>query len=115
MAARNDALLVAQHDMPLMRSPRSKEGQKSAVNPLDMGPLAVARSYRFLVEGVSHGGFRVVQQTARWKRKGDFARRPIFAGVFDALDKTQVGVARRRRMIGCIEAKKCPARRVAGR
>ena len=88
MAARHDALLVAQHDMTLMRSSRSKEGQKLAVNPLDMRPLAVARSYRFLVEGVGDGGWRVVQQTACREGKRDFARRPIFAGALDVLDQT---------------------------
>jgi hypothetical protein len=54
-----------------------------------MDPLAVARSYFFLVEGGDDGGFGVVQQTAR--REG------------------------RRWVIGFIEAKERPVRRVAGR
>ena len=89
MAARHDALLVAQYDMTAVGSPGSEERQKAAVNPLDMGPLAVARSYVFLVEGVGHSGFRVVQQAACREGKGDFARRPIFARVFDVFDQAR--------------------------
>ena len=109
MAARHDALLVAQHDMTAMRSSRSEERQKLAVDPFDMRPLAVARSNRFLVKGVGDDGWRVVQQTARRERKGDFARPPILAGALDNLNQAQVGVARRRRVIGFIESKKRPA------
>src|SRR5271167_2049748 len=76
---------------------------------------AVARSYRFLVEAVGDYGWRVVQQTACWEGQGDCARRPIFASGFDNVDQLQVGVGRRRRVIGAVEAKKRPRRRSAGR
>jgi len=115
MAARHDALLVAQYDMAAVGPPGSKERQESAVTPLDTDPLAVARSYFFLVEGVGDGGFGVVQQTARREGKGDFERRPTFTRVFDAFDQAEVSVARRRWVIRFIEAKERPARPIAGR
>src|SRR5271166_4627015 len=94
--------------MTAMRSSRSKERQNLAVDPFDMRAPAVARSYRLLVEGVGYGGRRNVQQTARREGQRDFARRAVSAGALDNLDDIQVGVGRRRRVIGFTEAKKRP-------
>ena len=50
VAARHDALLVAQDDMTAMRSSRTEKRQQLSLDPFDMRAPAVARSYRFLVE-----------------------------------------------------------------
>ena len=65
VAARNDPLLVAQDDMAAVRSPRNKEGEKLAVDPLDMSAPPVKRLYRFIVERLGDGGQGFVEQTSR--------------------------------------------------
>ena len=100
MATRDDPLLVAQDDMTAVRSPRREERQEPAVDLLDMRAPAVAHPDRLLVERLGDGGRRVVQKTARRDRQDDFARRPVLAGALDRFDQAQVGVARRRRVIG---------------
>ena len=74
VAARYDALLLAQDDMAAVRSSRHEEGQKLAVDPFDMDAPAVARADRLLVERLRDGGSGVVQQTSRRGRQGDIAR-----------------------------------------
>ena len=61
VAAYHDALLVAQNDMTVINSSWGKERQKLAVYPLDMRAAAVTSSYRFLVQGIGNGGWRIVQ------------------------------------------------------
>ena len=46
MTARHSPLLVAQDDVPAVRSPRNKEGEKLAVDALGMSALPVKRFYR---------------------------------------------------------------------
>ena len=65
MAARHDPLLVAQDDVTAVRSPRNEEGQKLAVDALDMGAPPVKRFHRFIVERLGDGGWGFVEQTSR--------------------------------------------------
>ena len=62
VAARHDALLVAQDDMAAIGPSRTEKRQQLSVDAFHMRAPAVARSDRFLVEAVGDGGWRIVQQ-----------------------------------------------------
>ena len=92
--------------------PGTKKDRSLIAGPFDMRAPAVTRLYRLLVERLRDGGAGFMQQTSRRGGQGDFARRPVLAGAFDSLDLAQVGVARRRGVVGLEEAKKRPGRRL---
>ena len=115
VTAHDEALLVAQDDMAAMGLPGDEEGQKPAVDPLDVRAPDVARLERRLVEGLGDEARRVLHEAARRGGRSDLSRRPRLAGAFDVVDQRKVVVARRGGMVDLVKAEKRPGRRGARR
>ena len=105
------ALLVAQHDVTAVAARRREEGELLAVDRLDMRAAAVARPYFGLGQTFGDGDRRCVDDGARRLDKGDLALLPACGDLFDLVDEGEVGVGRRRGMVGLEDAEERPRRR----
>jgi hypothetical protein len=110
VAARDPALFVAQHDVPVEGACRREERQRVAVDPFDLRAAAIALTDRRLVQPFCDGDRRLVEDGARRRGEGDVALPPGGGDPFGRVDKSQVGLRRRGGMVGLVGAEERPVR-----
>ncbi len=111
MAARDPALLVAQHDVAAVAARRREQRQRLAVDPFDQPAAAIARADSPIVQTVGDGDRRFMDDGAGRRGEDDLALPPPGRDSFDLVDESEVGLGRRGGMVGLVGAEEGPGRR----
>ena len=114
MAARERRLLLAQHDVAVLRPVRHEERDEAAARRLLVRAVRIPLGDRGVVEWPARDGCRVLQQAAHRRAGRRRTRHEIAQGLPRPLDSLEIGVARRFGMVGLVETEERPCRLSAG-
>ena len=115
MPAGDKALFVAHDDVAVIALCGREERENLSVCAFDMRAPPVALRRGLSVQNIGDGGWRIVQDAPRRAGQRNPSWPPCEACFFNSVDLRQIGVGRRRGMIGSVRAEECPGRGCARR